>query len=49
MNAVQVMRQRAKEAGNLKTTSQEKVSEQGKTVVIEPADPDVVYVPVYDP
>jgi len=49
MNAVQVMRQRAKEAGNLKTTSQEKVGEQGKTVVIEPADPDVVYVPVYDP
>jgi hypothetical protein len=49
MNAVQVMRQRANKAGNLKTTSQEKVTQQGKTIVIEPADPDVIYVPVYDP
>src|SRR3979411_925318 len=49
MNAVQVMRDRAKQAGNLKSTSQEKVSNQGKTIVIEPADPEVVYVPEYDP
>src|SRR3979411_2133375 len=49
MNAVQVMRDRAKQAGNLKSTSQEKVSDHGKTIVIEPADPEVVYVPEYDP
>ena len=49
MNGVQVMRQRAQESGNLKTTSQEKVSQQGETIVVEPADPDVIYVPVYDP
>jgi len=49
MNAVQVMRDRAQKAGNLKTTSQEKVSNQGKTIVIEAADPEVVYVPEYDP
>ena len=49
MNAVQTMRDRAEKAGNLKSTSQEKVSQQGQTIVIEPADPDVVYVPEYDP
>src|SRR6201993_4895005 len=49
MAAVQVMRDRAEKAGNLKTTSQEKVSTQGQTIVIEPADPEVVYVPQYDP
>jgi hypothetical protein len=49
MDAVQVMRDRAEKAGNLKSTSQEKVSTQGQTIVIEPADPEVVYVPQYDP
>jgi Protein of unknown function (DUF3300) len=49
MNAVQVMRQRAKQAGNLNSTSQQTVSQQGQTIVIEPADPEVVYVPAYDP
>ncbi len=49
MNAVQVMRGRAEKAGNLKSTSQEKVSKHGQTIVIEPSDPEVVYVPEYDP
>jgi hypothetical protein len=49
MNAVQVMRDRAERAGNLNSTSQEKVSKKGQTIVIEPADPEVVYVPEYDP
>src|SRR4030088_1009342 len=49
MNAVQVMRGRAQKAGNLKTTSQEKVTQQGKTIAIEPAEADLVYVPQYDP
>ena len=49
MDAVQVMRQRAQEAGNLKSTSQQTVSAQGQTITIEPADPNVVYVPGYDP
>jgi uncharacterized membrane protein YgcG len=49
MSAVQVMRQRAEKAGNLETTSQENVSQQGQTIVIEPADPQIVYVPEYDP
>jgi hypothetical protein len=49
MNAIQTMRDRAEKAGNLKSTSQETVSNQGNTIVIEPADPEVVYVPEYDP
>ena len=48
-DAVQVMRQRAQAAGDLKTTPQQVVTAQGSTIVIEPADPDVVYVPAYDP
>jgi Protein of unknown function (DUF3300) len=49
MDAVQVMRGRAQKAANLESTSQEKVSNKGKTIVIEPADPEIVYVPEYDP
>jgi hypothetical protein len=47
--AIQTMRQRAKQAGNLENTPQEKVKTEGQTIVIEPAAPDVVYVPEYDP
>jgi hypothetical protein len=49
MDAVQVMRQRAQEAGNLKTTPQQTVTSQDSTIIIEPASPEVVYVPEYDP
>jgi Protein of unknown function (DUF3300) len=49
MDAVQVMRQRAEEAGNLKSTPQQTVTSQGSTVIIQPAQPDVVYVPAYNP
>ena len=49
MNAIQVMRQRAQHAGNLQSTSQEKISNDGNTILIEPADPQIVYVPEYDP
>ena len=49
MAAVQAMRQKAEQAGNLKTTQQEVVKTEGETVIIEPADPEVVYVPAYDP
>ncbi len=49
MDAVQTMRQQARKAGNLNSNEQEKVTTQGNTVVIQPADPDEVYVPAYDP
>jgi uncharacterized protein DUF3300 len=49
MNAVQTMRQRAQAAGNLKSTEQQTVKTEQKTIIIEPASPEVVYVPAYDP
>jgi hypothetical protein len=49
LDAVQLMRQRAQQAGNLKSTPQEDVTSEGQTIAIAPADPDVVYVPEYDP
>jgi hypothetical protein len=49
MDAVQVMRQRAQSAGNLQSNSQQQVKNKDKSIVIEPASPDVVYVPTYDP
>jgi hypothetical protein len=49
MGAIQVMRQKAQAAGNLKTTPQQAVTTQGSTIIIQPAAPDVVYVPAYNP
>ena len=50
MDAVQVMRAKARAAGNLKSTAQVKVVQQApNTIVIEPANPQVIYVPQYNP
>jgi len=49
MNAVQEMRRRAQDAGNLKSTSQMAVASEGPDITIGPTDPDVVYVPTYNP
>ena len=53
MNAVQRMRQKAQTTGNLKSTPQQKVEtevvESRQVIVIEQADPQVVYVPSYNP
>jgi hypothetical protein len=78
MNAVQVMRQRAYDAGNLKSSPQQNITVEKQapatqsspvaaapassgqpqvtvvqsppqTIVIQPAQPDVVYVPSYNP
>ncbi|MGD0906200.1 MAG: DUF3300 domain-containing protein [Candidatus Acidiferrales bacterium] len=49
MDAVQFMRKKAQDAGSLKTTPQQTVTSQGTNVVIQPANPQVVYVPDYDP
>src|SRR6266849_9115385 len=48
-DAVQTMRQQARKAGKLNSNEQENVTTQGNTIIIEPADPDDVYVPAYDP
>lgn len=47
--AIQTMREKAKNAGNLKTNPQEKVKTKGQNIIIEPASSDIVYVPEYDP
>jgi hypothetical protein len=49
MNAIQALRKRAQDAGTLKTTTQQNVTTQGSTIIIEPANPQVVYLPQYDP
>jgi Protein of unknown function (DUF3300) len=48
-NAVQILRQRAQAAGTLMTNSQQTVTTQDEAIDVEPTDPDVVYVPAYDP
>lgn len=49
MDAVQGLRAKAQSQGALKTTSEQNVIVQEKTIVIEPANPTVVYVPTYNP
>jgi hypothetical protein len=50
MAAVQVMRAKAQAAGALQSSSQIKVVQQGpQTIVIEPANSNVIYVPQYNP
>ena len=53
MQTVQSLRRKAQQAGNLKSTPEQIVrteTQESKTVIIiEPAKPDVVYVPTYDP
>jgi uncharacterized membrane protein YgcG len=49
MAAVQGMRAKAQASGNLHNTPQQVVSDNGGNIVIAPANPEVVYVPVYNP
>ena len=53
MDAAQRMRKKAKDAGNLKSSEQQKVEtqviESKQVIVIEQASPQVVYVPSYNP
>jgi len=49
MDTVQQLRQRAQAAGHLLPDERQRVVADGSTIVIEPADPRVVYVPYYDP
>jgi len=51
MDTVQKLRLKAYGEGNLKTTEQQKVvvEEETKSIIIEPASPEVVYVPTYNP
>jgi hypothetical protein len=49
MDTVQKLRKKAEQAGNLKSNQQQQVTNDGTTVIIQPANPQVIYVPVYDP
>lgn len=49
MDAIQVMRHKAQAAGALKNPQHEVIKEDGPDIDIEPAEPDVVYVPAYNP
>jgi len=54
LDAVQRLRAKAQQQGNLKTTEQQKViveeaAPQQTVIRIEPAQPDTIYVPAYDP
>jgi len=53
MDTVQTLRKKAKDAGNLSTSSQQTVTEdtsaQQTIIKIESADPQVIYVPTYNP
>jgi hypothetical protein len=49
MASVQRLRQQAQSAGNLKSSPQQIVTNDGPTVVIQPAEPTTVYVPDYNP
>ena len=49
MNSVQRLRLQAQAAGNLKSTEQQVVRTDQQTIIIEPAQPTVVYVPSYNP
>jgi hypothetical protein len=49
MDSVQRLRKKAQEAGNLKTTKEQTVIVEKETIIIQPANPQVVYVPSYSP
>ena len=49
MDSVQRLRRQAQASGTLGSTPQQIVSTQGQTIIIQPANPQVVYVPYYDP
>ena len=49
MATVQKLRTKAQASGNLKTTKEQVVKVEKEIIIIEPASPQVVYVPAYNP
>src|SRR5262245_53040027 len=49
MDAAQSLRTKAYDAGTLKTTPQQTVVKEDKTIYVQPTNPQVVYVPSYAP
>src|SRR4029077_3152550 len=49
MDTIQSLRAKAQAAGNLQTTKEQTVIVEEKIIKIEPASPQVIYVPAYNP
>lgn len=49
MDTIQYLRSKAQNQGNLRTTAEQVVRYNDQAISIEPANQDVMYVPVYDP
>jgi len=49
MDAIQRLRQQAAAAGTLWSNAQQRVTEEGQGIVIEPANPGYIYPPLYNP
>jgi hypothetical protein len=49
LDAVQTFRDRAYAAGNLRTDDRQVVTKADEVIEIAPADPEVVYIPYYEP
>jgi hypothetical protein len=49
LDTVQSLRKRAQTGGQLQSNDQQTVTQQGNAIVVEPRNPEVVYVPYYDP
>ncbi|MEO3435158.1 DUF3300 domain-containing protein [Inquilinus sp. CAU 1745] len=48
-DTIQTLRQEAFDAGYLETSDTTVVVDQGDTIIVQPADPEVIAVPSYDP
>jgi hypothetical protein len=49
MDTVQRLRKKAADAGNLKSSKEQEVKKEGNIIIVEAANPQVVYVPAYNP
>jgi hypothetical protein len=49
LDTIQSLRAKAQASGNLKTTKEQTVIVEEKIIKIEPANPEVIYVPSYNP
>jgi hypothetical protein len=49
MDTVQTLRSRAYAAGNLRSNDQMLVADEAGTIALQPANPQVIFVPYYDP
>ncbi len=49
IDAIQHLRHKAEQAGHLSSNEQQHVVTQGQTIIIEPSQPQMIYVPAYNP